>query len=326
MDVRPFEDTSIAEQIPPTQVAVICYDPPSLTGEDRLIFDVIHAPPSHANALRRTLLAEVPSMAVDFVTILLNTGVMPDEVLSHRLGLLPLNAEPSQFDFLTSEMTADTPDDPGTTALFGLHIIGGDGPAPDLHGVDSTWEEGLPPLYTGPSGTVLSSHLVFMRMAGQEGLGEVSVMHGNVPITKLNPGECIHLYARAIKGTGAEHAKWSPVATAFYRLVPKIEIDPAIGRTAKKLLVRTCPCNVFEIEELGEIVVKKPRQCTTCRECTRIDKLAGLVRLGKEPNHWEFTVESVGGRRAPELVKEALQVLRAKCERMREAVASAIPE
>lgn len=47
---------------------------------------------SMANCLRRAMIAEVPSLAIDLVTVNYNTSVFPDEFLAHRLGMLPLNS------------------------------------------------------------------------------------------------------------------------------------------------------------------------------------------------------------------------------------------
>ena len=57
-------------------------------------FDMIGIDAPFANAFRRILLAEVPTMAVEEVFINNNTSVMQDEVLAHRLGLLPINVDP----------------------------------------------------------------------------------------------------------------------------------------------------------------------------------------------------------------------------------------
>lgn len=317
-----YHDDEIHEEVPDTRVDVLSYNTILPTGEDRLVFDLINVPAAYANALRRTLLAGVPSMAIDSVSIDLNTGVMPDEVLSHRLGLIPINANPDHFEYQDAVEESEG-DNHQTAIVFGLHVIGGDGPDPNLEGVDFTWETELPPFYTGPDGIVMSRHLVWMPLKDQEHMN-ISVLHDNVPITKLNPGERIHLYARAYKGVGETHAKFSPVATAFYRLVPKIQVDPDIPEKRKQLLVDTCPNKVFEIEESGDVAATNYRRCTTCRECTRTTRLTKYIKLEKDANHYEFTVESVGVRSAPELVKEAIKILRTKCYTMQNEIAETI--
>jgi len=44
----------------------------------------------HANALRRICLKGVPIYAIDTVDIIANTSVLPDEGLTHTLGMIPL--------------------------------------------------------------------------------------------------------------------------------------------------------------------------------------------------------------------------------------------
>lgn len=47
----------------------------------------------------------------------------------------------------------------------------------------------------------------------------------------------IELEAHAIKGVGREHAKWSPVATAWYRLRPEVVLLQRVaGADAKQLV------------------------------------------------------------------------------------------
>ena len=58
--------------------------------EDELVFDMSGVDVAISNALRRILLSEVPTMAIEKVFITNNNGVLRDELLAHRLGLIPI--------------------------------------------------------------------------------------------------------------------------------------------------------------------------------------------------------------------------------------------
>ena len=49
--------------------------------------------PSFANALRRIMISEIPTSAVEEVYIKDNNSALQDELLSHRIGLIPLKGE-----------------------------------------------------------------------------------------------------------------------------------------------------------------------------------------------------------------------------------------
>lgn len=69
-----------------------------LTSDD-IEFDLIGVDAAIANALRRILLSEVPTIAVETVWISVNTSIIQDEVLAHRIGLIPIKADPRKLEF-----------------------------------------------------------------------------------------------------------------------------------------------------------------------------------------------------------------------------------
>ena len=111
------------------------------------------------------------------------------------------------------------------------------------------------------SGSELNSlaHTVYSKDLVWFPQGEQSVTFANDPIApvyddiliaKLRPGQEIDLEAHCTKGEGKEHAKWSPVATASYRLMPDIVFQEDVTGAEAEELVAKCPMKVFDIEDL----------------------------------------------------------------------------
>ena len=50
-------------------------------------------------SIKQTCLFQVPTMAIEKVFIYNNTSIIQDEVLAHRLGLIPIHADPRLFQY-----------------------------------------------------------------------------------------------------------------------------------------------------------------------------------------------------------------------------------
>lgn len=62
------------------------------------------------------------------------------------------------------------------------------------------------------------------------------MIHNDIVIAKLRPGQEIEARCHCVKGIGRDHAKFSPVATASYKTLPKITINRTItGNDALRL-------------------------------------------------------------------------------------------
>lgn len=166
----------------------------------------------------------------------------------------------------------------------------------------------------------------------------VQAVNPDILIAKLRPGQVITLTMHANKGIGADHAKFSPVATATYRLMPQIDIlTPILGADAKKF-ARCFPRGVIQLQPVtaaeakkpnsgyegqeGELqaVVADPMKDTVSRECLRHKEFVDKVKLGRIRDHFIFKIESTGQFDSDELFIESVKLLKAKCMRMKRSL------
>jgi len=278
-------------------------------------FDLIGVDAAFANTLRRIMISDLPSMAIEKVFIYNNTSIIQDEILSHRLGLIPLKADPRLFQMKPSslsveesakktdeELVQDAEGTPQDTLIYELKIRCKRNPSADPKSRD---------IKDYIDTHVLSKSIKPIRRTGQP--EEIGLIHDDILIAKMRPGHELDIKLYAVKGYGRDHAKFSPVATAFYRLLPEIQLlKPIRGEAAERLQSCFSP-GVIGIDD-GEAFVKDARNDACSRNVFRHEDLKDSVELTKVRDHFIFNIESVGAVPPKDLVPMALDVLIAKCD------------
>lgn len=292
--------------------------------ENTLVFEMINIDVSLANAFRRILLAEIPTVAIEKIYLWNNTSIIHDEVLSHRLGLIPLNIDARLFDDL--EDGEDETD--RNTVVFRLNVSCDvqSSKTPKRSNEDKeddgeTTAAALLDTKEPYTQNIYSRDLQWVPQGDQEEFLKTNPprpLHDDILIAQLRPGQAIELQAHAMRGT--DHAKYSAVATASYRLMPKIEILRDIVGEAAEELVHLYEPGVFKLDKNGKAVLENPYACTMSRNFMRNPILKESIRLSRVPNHFIFSIESIGTYPPGVLLSLAIGVLQQKCQRLQELV------
>ncbi|WP_332450267.1 DNA-directed RNA polymerase subunit D [Methanoculleus sp.] len=242
-------------------------------------FTITGVSTSFANMLRRAMISEVPTLAIEDVRIYDNTSVLFDEMLAHRLGLIPLRTDLKVYK-PRSECTCEGAGCSACTATYTLSV-------------------------EGPK-TVYSSDLIPQDP-------DAAPAEEKIPIIDLAKEQKIVLEAYAIVGTGKEHAKWQATTACGYKNYPEITIDERCDGCG--MCIDECPRDVLEAGQ-GKVRVIGGRQelCSLCKLCERACLAGGIgtepaIHIGADTERFIFVVESDGSMPVREIIERALQYI-----------------
>ncbi|UCD93231.1 MAG: DNA-directed RNA polymerase subunit D [Methanobacteriota archaeon] len=242
--------------------------------------------PGLVNALRRTLISDVPRMAIEDVEFHLGPirsedgkefeSVTPlfDEIISHRLGMIHIPTDLELFEFREKCKDCKGEGCPNCTIMYALNK-------------------------KGPS-TVYSGDL--------EPVGDpkLKVADEKIPIVKLDEGQAVLIYATAILGTGKAHAKWQVAHGVGYKFYPVINVNHKKW-DGDETCIEVCPTDVFKIEK-GKIAVKNPEACIYCMLCEEACG-KGCVEIDKDTSKILFHFETDGSLSSKAALTTALRIL-----------------
>ncbi len=237
------------------------------------------------NSLRRIMLAEFPSMAIDEVVVLENSSVLNDELLVHRLGLIPLKTDLDSYN-LPEECTCKSE--------FGCNLCRATLTL-EVEASDNVK-------------TVYSRDLIPNNP-------DIAPVADNIPIAKLAPTQKIKLEAYAKLGKGKEHAKWQPVSMCAYRHFPKVKINEKLCDACNEC-VEVCPKRIL-VDAGKKVEIRNITECTLCQDCVdACPKSPSAVEVSWDKDAFVLDIESNGGLSVERILLEALKILDGKVENL----------
>jgi DNA-directed RNA polymerase II subunit RPB3 len=253
---------------------------------------------TYANTLRRLILTGVTTVAfrsdmtstgeTTNVMVKRNDTPMTNEMLADRIGLLPIHV-PDPLSWKDHEY------------LFTLKVMGDNDATTYVKSSHFKITKNTPPSGDDEKEENLSTERFFPPHP---------ITRDTCLIATLQPGviqQAIEIVATATKGTGREHARFSPVSQCSYEYTP--DSDP---RRIEEMFTSwlTITKKVGVIDKVSDRYQELQREFNTMqiKRCFKINDKG-------EPFSFDFTIESAGVLEVPYIVEQACQVGENMCSR-----------
>jgi DNA-directed RNA polymerase subunit D len=234
---------------------------------------------AYANAIRRAFIEHTPVLAIEDVIIKKNSSILYDEILAHRLGLIPLTTDLKSYEQAPEDYK--TPENLNAKQKVSLTLKA-----------------------KGPC-TVYASDLKSKDPS-------VKAYYPKIPIVKLLPSQELELEAIAVVGVGRMHAKWSP-CLAYYRQKPQVNIKKKVENA--KEVIDAQPDKIFILKN-NTLTVNNDTILTSnlVEDAAELCKPEGSVEVKYSEDEVIFTVESWGQLSCKEIMQQGLNELSNLCE------------
>ena len=270
---------------------------------------------SLANSLRRIMIGEIPTISIDLVSIEINSSIICDEFLSHRLGLIPLKSQEARKMKLTRECECDNYC-PNCSSIFTLNIRAKN---PEIE-VYSTHLCNL-----NSKKDLLGSFVIPIHDSGS--INKFS--YSPILIAKLKLGQQIKLLGVAKKGIGLDHSKWSPVSVIKLKTEPIFYIEVESINQFLNFRQKKTLCDLknglFKLDfEKKRVEIRKEKKTNTeffsyknikfMVEFFKNQEISpgNMLRLEKNYSKIIFEIETTGVLDVEEIFEESVTILKRK--------------
>ena len=231
--------------------------------------------PYFINSIRRTMIADLPKLAVNNVIIYDNTSALFDEIISHRLGLVPIPTDLSLLTF-KDECVCKGKGCPSCTVRYTLSKEG--------------------------EGTIYSGDL-------QPAEKSWAITEDKIPIVELYGDQRLILEVEAVLGRGRDHAKWQPVQSPGYEMDTIIEFDKKRKTDLDKFIAKL-PKDLVQIK--GDRLEVKDKSKLVLLEYHIDKEKADFITMKKDQSKITFTFETDGALSTKNAISEAATILHGK--------------
>ncbi|MCG2717358.1 MAG: DNA-directed RNA polymerase subunit D [Nanoarchaeota archaeon] len=243
--------------------------------------------PTEVNMIRRMIIDEVPTLAIEDVNFIKNSSALYDEIIAHRMGLIAIKTDLKSYDLPKNckgkkkgEDVCTKENCPHHSVLFTLKSAG--------------------PTKDGETKIVYAEELVCKDK-------KIIAVHPKTPIVKLLKKHNLEVEARAVMGQGKDHMKFTP-GTVYYRGLPSIKIGSV---KHPESIAQVCPRKVYDING-GKLKVTDPNQCILCKAC--VDASEGKIEVKASDKDFIFNIESWGQLTHGEMLSKAIELMDGKLD------------
>ncbi|EDR25860.1 DNA-directed RNA polymerase subunit D, putative [Entamoeba dispar SAW760] len=261
--------------------------------EEKLSFHIERTDTSMVNGLRRVIMAETPTIAIQLVRVYANSSYLCDEFIAHRLGLIPIDSTQIHNFEDTDDAILELKKENNSNQLV----------------------------------VVTSNDLVSI---GDKRVAPVNYRNDVDPIviTQLGPRQNIHMVCYVKKGTGKFHAKWNPTCQCVFQTLADIRINDekmiSLTPEQKRTFCEQCPQKVFDYQEVGEkVFIRGDENCIFCNECTVYARDIGqrnLVTVTPKTDQFVFKVEGTGVYPPKQIIELGLEEMKKKFVNLKKAL------